>query len=200
VQIIDGKGNLYKAKIVLPDIKNTQIEIISVQNKFEKRGYYLHLAIAPTKNMDRFEWFVEKAVEIGVDCITPLSCRFSERKVVNMERLEKIVISAAKQSLKAYLPKLNPITNFRDFILQSLESQRFIAHCYKTAKEPLLKICKPNLSALTIIGPEGDFSIQEVEFAENHCFTSVALGQSRLRTETAGIVACHTIAVVNYSL
>ncbi|MDR2683751.1 MAG: RsmE family RNA methyltransferase, partial [Prevotellaceae bacterium] len=105
IQIIDGKGNLYNAKIVEPNQKCTKIEIVSIKKDFEKRSYYLHIAIAPTKNIDRFEWFVEKSVEIGVDCITPLNCRFSERKVVKTERLKKIAVSAAKQSLKAFLPK-----------------------------------------------------------------------------------------------
>jgi len=200
VQIIDGKGNLYEAKIVLADTKNSRVEILSVQKEFEKRNYFLHLAIAPTKNIERLEWCVEKAVEIGVDVITPLLCRFSERKIVKMERLEKIVISAAKQSLKAYIPKLNPLTNFNDFILQSTENQRFIAHCHKNEKEQLLTVCKKEFSTLIMIGPEGDFSQEEVQFAENQGFTSVSLGQSRLRTETAGIVAVHTAAVVNTNL
>ena len=197
VQIIDGKGNFYEAKIVLPDAKNTRIEILSVQKEFEKRNYFLHLAIAPTKNIERLEWCVEKAVEIGVDVITPLVCRFSERKIVKPERLQKIIISAAKQSLKAYIPKLNPIKNFDDFVLQSTENQRFIAHCYKTEKQQFFNVCKKNLSTLVMIGPEGDFSLEEVQFAENQGFTPVSLGQSRLRTETAGIVAVHTVAVVN---
>jgi len=195
VQIIDGKGNLYEARIVLADTKNTCVEILSVQKEFEKRDYFLHLAVAPTKNIERFEWCVEKAVEIGVDEITPLFCKFSERKTVKLERLEKIIISAAKQSLKAYITKLNPLINFNDFVLQSTEHQRFIAHCHKTEKQQLLKVCKKNLSTLAMIGPEGDFSLEEVQFAENQGFTSVSLGQSRLRTETAGVVAVHTVAL-----
>ena len=197
VQIIDGKGNLYEAKIALADTKNTRVEIFSVQKEFEKRNYFLHLAIAPTKNIERLEWCVEKAVEIGVDVITPLLCRFSERKIVKLERLQKIIVSAAKQSLKAYIPILNPLTNFNDFVLQSTEKQRFIAHCHKTEKQQLLKICQKELPSLIMIGPEGDFSQEEIQFAENNGFTSVSLGQSRLRTETAGIIAVHTVAVVN---
>jgi len=197
VQIIDGKGNLYEAKIVSADAKNTRVEIISVQKEFEKRNYYLHLAIAPTKNIERLEWCVEKAVEIGVDVITPIICRFSERKIVKMERLEKIVISAAKQSLKAYIPKLNPLTNFNDFVLQTTENQRFIAHCHKTEKHLFSKICKPNLSTLVMIGAEGDFSLEEVEFAAKHSIIPVSLGQSRLRTETAGVAAVHTVFLAN---
>ena len=197
VQIIDGKGNLYEAKIVLADVKNTRVEIISVHKEFEKRDYFLHLAIAPTKNIERLEWCVEKAVEIGVDAITPLICRFSERKILKTERLEKIIVSAAKQSLKAYIPKLNPLTNFNDFVLQSTENQRFIAHCYKTEKHLFSKICKKNLSTLIMIGPEGDFSLDEVQMAEKQGFTSVSLGQSRLRTETAGVAAVHTVFLVN---
>ncbi|MDR0830497.1 MAG: 16S rRNA (uracil(1498)-N(3))-methyltransferase [Prevotellaceae bacterium] len=197
IQVIDGKGNLFTAKITVPDAKCTQIDIISVEKEFEKRGYYLHLAVAPTKNIDRFEWFVEKAVEIGVDCITPLVCRYSERKTVNISRLEKIIVSAAKQSLKAYLPKLNPITNFNDFITQTTENQRFIAHCYNTPKTPLFSICQPKQSTLVMIGAEGDFSEEEVKAAESVGFQSVSLGNARLRTETAGVAAVHTVGLIN---
>ena len=197
VQIIDGKGNLYEAKIVFADAKNTRVEILSVQKEFEKRSYSMHLAIAPTKNIERLEWCIEKAVEIGVDVITPLLCRYSERKIVKPERLEKIIVAAAKQSIKAYMPKLNPLINFNDFVLQSTENQRFIAHCCTTEKQLLSKICKKELSTLVMIGPEGDFSLEEVIFAENKGVVSVSLGQSRLRTETAGLVACDTVALIN---
>ncbi|MDR1544117.1 MAG: 16S rRNA (uracil(1498)-N(3))-methyltransferase [Prevotellaceae bacterium] len=197
VQIIDGKGTLFNAKIAVSNSKKTLVEIISAIENFEKRDYFLHIAIAPTKNIDRFEWFIEKAVEIGVDCITPLNCRFSERKVVKMERLEKIVVSAAKQSLKAFLPKINPITDFADFIVQTTENQRFIAHCYPTPKFPLFEICIPKKGALVMIGAEGDFSEQEIQTAENQGFKSVSLGAGRLRTETAGVVAVNTISILN---
>ena len=197
VQVIDGRGNLYNARIVFPHSKHTKIEILSAQNEFEKRDYYLHLAIAPTKSIERLEWCVEKAVEIGVDVITPLLCEFSERKIVKIERLEKIMISAVKQSLKAYLPKLNPMTDFNDFINQIDENQRFIAHCHNSPKEPLFKICKPKESTLIMIGPEGDFSEQEIENTINQNFKPVSLSKSRLRTETAGIVAVNTIALAN---
>jgi 16S rRNA (uracil1498-N3)-methyltransferase len=197
IQIVDGKGGYYEAKIVSPDAKGTKIEIVSVKQEFEKRTYQLHLAIAPTKNIDRFEWFVEKAVEIGIDSVTPLICRFSERKNIKAERLNKIVIAAAKQSLKAYLPQINPITEFSRFISNIMEKQRFIAHCHSTEKEHLLNICKKELPALVMIGPEGDFSAEEVKAAEHRGFKSVSLGTSRLRTETAGVVACHTVSVIN---
>ncbi|KGN81120.1 16S rRNA methyltransferase [Porphyromonadaceae bacterium COT-184 OH4590] len=197
IGIIDGIGNMYEARIVLADTKHTRVEILSVQQDFGKRNYSLHLAVAPTKNIDRFEWLVEKSVEIGVDCITPLNCRFSERRTIKLERIEKIALSAAKQSLKAYLPKINHMTDFADLVSQSAESQRFVAHCYNLPKENLLKICKSQQSTLVLIGPEGDFSEQEIEHALRIGFRSASLSDSRLRTETAGVVATNTVALAN---
>lgn len=195
--VIDGIGNMYVARIVLADTRHTRVEILSVQQDFGKRNYSLHLAVAPTKNIDRFEWLVEKSVEIGVDCITPLNCRFSERRTIKTERIEKIALSATKQSLKAYLPKINPMTNFTELVLQSTESQRFVAHCYNLPKENLLKICNSRQSTLVLIGPEGDFSEQEITQALDIGFRSVSLSDSRLRTETAGVVAANTVALAN---
>ncbi len=195
--VIDGIGNMYVARIVLADTRHTRVEILSVQQDFGKRNYSLHLAVAPTKNIDRFEWLVEKSVEIGVDCITPLNCRFSERRTIKTERIEKIALSATKQSLKAYLPKINPMTDFTELVLQSTESQRFVAHCYNLPKENLLKICNSRQSTLVLIGPEGDFSEQEITQALDIGFRSVSLSDSRLRTETAGVVAANTVALAN---
>ncbi len=195
--VIDGIGNMYVARIVLADTRHTRVEILSVQQDFGKRNYSLHLAVAPTKNIDRFEWLVEKSVEIGVDCITPLNCRFSERRTIKTERIEKIALSATKQSLKAYLPQINPMTDFTELVLRSAESQRFVAHCYNLPKENLLKICNSRQSTLVLIGPEGDFSEQEITQALDIGFRSVSLSDSRLRTETAGVVAANTVALAN---
>ena len=195
--VIDGRGGLYEVELVTPHVKHTEVRIVSVQENFEKRPFRVHLAIAPTKNMDRFEWFFEKATEIGVDTITPLLCRFSERKVIKTERIEKILISAAKQSLKAFVPQLNAMCSFTDFLKTVSESQRFIAHCYDTDKPHLLQVCSPCSDVVIMVGPEGDFSREEVSTALVHNFQPVTLGDSRLRTETAGVVACHLITVVN---
>lgn len=197
IHIIDGKGNLYEALITLPDAKRTQFEVINIKEGLGKRPYTLHVAIAPTKNIDRFEWFVEKAVEIGVDTITPLLCRYSERKTIKSDRIKNIVLSATKQSLKAYLPKVNPMVDFALFAKQSTEEQRFIAHCYDMPKEHLFAACCANQNILVMIGPEGDFSEQEVALAQEHRFVSVTLSDSRLRTETAGVVAVDIVALKN---
>lgn len=199
IHIIDGVGGFFVAKIVEPHPKKTKVEIIKVEKDFNKIGYNLHLAVAPTKNIDRFEWFLEKVTEIGVAQITPLICRYSERKVVKLDRLEKIIISAAKQSIKPNMPIINELMPFADFITNNSDSmaQKFIAHCYDIPKTPLLKSCNKGEDVVVLIGPEGDFSIEEVDLALNNGFKSVSLGNSRLRTETAGVVACHTVSVIN---
>ncbi len=200
ILLTDGRGTTYEARITNANHRRCEFDILSSEPQQKTWNYNLHIAIAPTKNIDRLEWMVEKCTEIGIDEITPLLCRFSERKVVNHERLERVMVSAAKQSLKAYMPRLNPLTDYNTFIRQAQEQQRFIAHCYKEDKTQLanaIKISqgKVNNSILILIGPEGDFSEQEVQDALNLGFQPVALGNERLRTETAGIVACHTISV-----
>lgn len=197
IRLIDGVGGLYKAKISVADNKATIVEVIEARHDFEPRPYTLHLAVAPTKNIDRFEWFVEKAVEIGADEITPIKCRFSERKNLNIERLQKIVLSATKQSLKAYLPKINALTDFKELVRNATENQKFIAHCYDQPKEQLFRATLPKENILVMIGPEGDFSEEEVELALKAGFRAVSLSQSRLRTETAAIVAADTVALRN---
>ena len=147
--------------------------------------------------MDRNEWFAEKATEIGFDELTFLNCRFSERKVIKNERIEKILISAIKQSLKARLPKLNEMTDFNKFINQEFKGQKFIAHCHEGEKPLLKDVLKAGEDALVLIGPEGDFSEGEVEKAIERGFTPISLGKSRLRTETAALVACHTLNLLN---
>ena len=197
VQIIDGKGTLYDATIVAPHAKRTEVKIVSAHPDFGRRPFRLHLAVAPTKNSDRFEWFVEKATEIGVDEITPLLCRYSERRAIRPERIEKILVSASKQSYKARIPQLNPMTAVDEFLQHVREPYRFVAHCYEGDKPHLLHVCPPKSEVVIMVGPEGDFSRDEVDLAVNQHFVPVTLGASRLRTETAGVVACHLAAVVN---
>ena len=197
IELIDGKGSFYEAKIIDPNPKKCKIEITKTIHEFGKRNHYLHIAIAPTKNMDRFEWFLEKATEIGIDEVTPLLCDHSERKAIKNERLEKIMISAVKQSIKAYKPKLNPLTKYGDFIKQNFDGTKFIAHCEENEKQSLKANYKTGSNSLILIGPEGDFSPNEIKLAKENNFRETSLGESRLRTETAGIVACHTINLLN---
>ncbi len=197
IQLIDGKGNFHEAVIKVAHPKKCQVEIVKTQTEFGKRNHYLHMAVAPTKNIDRFEWFLEKATEIGVDEITPVLCEHSERKVIKHERLEKVIISAMKQSLKAYLPKLNPLTPIKDIFNSEFEGKKYIAHCYEQDKHQLKNEAANNPSTLILIGPEGDFSEAEVEAALQNDFIPVSLGESRLRTETAAVVACHTVNLMN---
>lgn len=197
IELIDGKGSFYEAKIIDANPKKCKIEITKTIHEFGKRNHYLHIAIAPTKNMDRFEWFLEKATEIGIDEITPLLCDHSERKVIKTERLEKIIVSAVKQSIKAYKPILNPLTKWSDFISQNLEGSKYIAHCEENEKQNLKANYKAGDNAVILIGPEGDFSPNEIKLAKENNFLETSLGESRLRTETAGLVACHTINLLN---
>jgi 16S rRNA (uracil1498-N3)-methyltransferase len=197
VQLIDGKGGFYKAVISDAHHKRCKLLITNSISEFEKRKFKLHLAIAPTKNIDRFEWFLEKCTEIGIDEITPLLSEHSERKVVKPERLEKILVAAMKQSLKAYLPKLNPINSFNDLISGSEYQNKYIAHCNDGNKIHLKNIIKKGEDALILIGPEGDFSKEEVALAVQNGFKEISLGNARLRTETAGVVACHIANLMN---
>jgi 16S rRNA (uracil1498-N3)-methyltransferase len=196
LQLVDGKGNFYEAQIAEANPKKCRVSITKHFAEFEKRNHYLHLAVAPTKNIDRFEWFLEKATEIGVDEVTPILCSRSERKVVKDDRLEKVAIAAMKQSLKAYLPKVNPLVSFKDLIDTGFEGKKFIAHCYEQDKRELKNELANSSSILILIGPEGDFSEEEIKMATEKQFIPVSLGKSRLRTETAGVVACHTVNLV----
>lgn len=197
ILLTDGKGNTYTARITNPHPKHCEFEVQTQEKQQKAHDFYLHIAIAPTKNIERMEWMVEKCTEIGVDEITPLLCRFSERKQIRTDRLEKIVLSAAKQSLTPYLPKLNELTDYDTIVRQATEETKFIAHCYKEEKRELKDEIKRGKSVLVLIGPEGDFSEQEVEEALALGFVPVSLGNSRLRTETAGVVACHTAVLMN---
>jgi 16S rRNA (uracil1498-N3)-methyltransferase len=197
IHLIDGKGNLYKAKIIEAHPKRCSVQCIETQTEFGKLNYYLHIALAPTKNIDRTEWFLEKCTEIGIHEFTPLLSTHSERKVVKHERLFKVITSAVKQSLKAYHPKLNELTKFSDLVSSSFDGEKYIAHCNEGPKTHLKKLYQAKQNALILIGPEGDFSPEEVELAKKHGFQEISLGESRLRTETAGVVACHIVSLEN---
>jgi len=191
LSVIDGKGYLYIVRITSLEKNSFQIKIIRKEKKEKTHNYYLHIAIAPTKNISRFEWFLEKATEIGIDEITPIICQRSERKKINMQRCNRILISSIKQSLKFYKPKLNEPSNFSDFIKEKLEGDKLIAHCLKTEKN---KINKSNQKKyIILIGPEGDFTENEITNALKNGFKATTLGNSRLRTETAGIIAAHSV-------
>jgi 16S rRNA (uracil1498-N3)-methyltransferase len=197
VFITNGLGYLFTAKIILANDKKCLVEIIESENKPATKNYYLHIAIAPTKLNDRFEWFLEKATEIGIDEITPIICEHSERKVVKMKRMEKIIHAAAKQSLKFNFPKINEPISFQKFIETSFEGKKLIAHCENTTKNSLKSILQKKEKTTILIGPEGDFSTNEIQQSLEHNYIPVSLGESRLRTETAGVVAAHSVAFIN---
>lgn len=203
ILLTDGRGTTYTARITNPHPKHCDFEIISREKQEKHHAFHLHIAVAPTKNIERLEWAIEKCVEIGVDEITPLLCRFSERKQLRTDRLEKIILSAAKQSLTPYLPVLHELTPYEEFIkgqgdkVQSTKGQNFIAHCYKEDKRVLKNEIEKGRDVLVLIGPEGDFSEQEIADALALGFVPVSLGNSRLRTETAAVVACHTAVLIN---
>lgn len=197
ITLTDGKGYFYQAEITAASNKRCLVSIRETVFQEPLWTCHLHIAMAPTKNMDRNEWFAEKATEIGFDELTFLNCRYSERKVIKNERIEKILISAIKQSLKARLPKLKEMMDFDKFIAQDFQGQKFIAHCYEGEKPLLKNVLKAGEDALVLIGPEGDFSEEEVKKAIERGFVPISLGRSRLRTETAALVACHTLNLLN---
>lgn len=199
IYLTDGKGNMYKTEIMELHQKKTILKILETFPEYGKKSYSLQIAIAPTKNTDRLEWFIEKATEIGIDEISPVICKNSERKFIKPDRLNRIAEAAMKQSYKAYHPIINEQTDFVKFIKQSLNyEQKFIAHCEDEYEKIYLgKILKKNSSAIVLIGPEGDFNPQEIELAKAAGFIPVSLGESRLRTETAGVVACGIVSVIN---
>jgi 16S rRNA (uracil1498-N3)-methyltransferase len=189
--LVDGKGTLCRAILQDPDVKKTRVKIVETFPCYRQRLHYLHIAIAPTKNADRFEWFLEKATEIGIDEITPVICDRSERKIINTERAERILVSAMKQSQRAYLPRLNPVRLYDEILAGTSAKSKIIAHC-NTENLPLISTGLVKESpALILIGPEGDFTRQEVEKAVGNGFTEASLGPFVYRSETAGIMACH---------
>lgn len=197
VMLTDGEGSFYRAEITTATNKRCLVRVLETQPQAPLWSGHLHIAMAPTKNMDRTEWFAEKATEIGFDELTFLNCRFSERRVIKTERIAKILVSAMKQSLKARLPRLNEMTDFDRFVTQPFTGQKFIAHCYEGEKPLLKDVVQHGEDALVLIGPEGDFSPEEVEKALANGFRPISLGRSRLRTETAALVACHILNLLN---
>ena len=199
IRLIDGKGTFYEAVINDANPKRCTVSIESIHADPGKRDFIIHIAVAPTKNIDRLEWFLEKATEIGIDEITPIECEHSERAVVKMDRLNKVITAAMKQSMKAFHPLLHELKSFKETMAKSkdFEGQKFIAHCRPGEKRSLKDEYRKGSSAMILIGPEGDFSVDEVKLATSNGFIPVSLGTSRLRTETAAVVACHTINLLN---
>ena len=204
IMLMDGKGSFYLAEITEATKKRCFYQLKETLPQPRQWQGHLHLAMAPTKNLDRVEWLAEKATEIGFDELTFLNCKFSERKVLKTERIDKILISAMKQSHKAWKPILNEMTDFKDFMKRDFKGGKFICHCYgeendvELGKKVLLKdALKVGEDALVMVGPEGDFSVDEVLEAERNGFQSVSLGESRLRTETAALVAVHLMNLFN---
>jgi 16S rRNA (uracil1498-N3)-methyltransferase len=195
--LVDGKGLFCEAVIISAHPKACLLKVVDRKPNFGKRDFRLTIGVSPTKNIDRYEWFLEKATEIGIDEIIPLISRYSERKEIKPERLEKVMVSAIKQSIKAYLPVLSPVQTFKETIKMIFTGQKLIAHCNNGEKVLLRDIVIKGKDVLILIGPEGDFSNDEVELAIKEGFIPVSLGDSRLRTETAALVACHTVNLIN---
>lgn len=198
VFLIDGKGGRYKAEIVSETKKNVYLKVIETTSGYQQRQHHLHIAVAPTKNIDRLEWFLEKATEIGIDEITPIICDRSERRMIKEDRLNKIITAAVKQSLQAYHPVLNPQTSLENFLKPENDSVRMIAHCLDDEpRQYISEIALPHQKYTVLIGPEGDFSPAEIEMALHHGYKPLTLGNTRLRTETAALAACFEINYLN---
>jgi 16S rRNA (uracil1498-N3)-methyltransferase len=189
-------GCIFEAEINSENQNKCEVLILNVSVE-KPKDFKIHLAVAPTKLNDRFEWFIEKATEIGVDIITPIFCTNSERKIIKEGRFQKILESAAKQSLRAHFPVLKKAISFKEFVALAPKENCFIAHCYERTKKPLKELAPYKKNTVVMIGPEGDFSLEEIQIAQNAGFRSVSLGKARLRTETAAIVACHTLQLYN---
>ncbi|GHT72286.1 ribosomal RNA small subunit methyltransferase E [Bacteroidia bacterium] len=198
IDVTDGKGHLYKAEITEISPKRCTVSVLETVEQPPLWNNFIEIAVAPVKNMERIEWFAEKAVEIGINKISFLRTQHSERKELKLDRLQKILISAMKQSEKAVLPELQEITDFKKFIAHDFQGQKFIPHCYPADDKPLLSLAyQKGQNALVLIGPEGDFSEEEVRSAVACGFQPVSLGESRLRTETAALNVCQTIHILN---
>lgn len=198
LRIVDGKGGIYKARVQEVHKKRCSVRIEDDQQGFRERPYHLTVAVAPTKNDQRFEWFLEKATEMGIDRIVPIVTKRSEKHRTKPERFNRILIAAMKQSGKAYLPELRDPVAFSEYLEERRDGQGFISHCYKAIERSSLKdTYDAGTNATVLIGPEGDFTEDEVETAVQKGFTSVSLGKAVLRTETAAVAACHTIALMN---
>lgn len=197
--VTDGKGNLAQGIVTSVNPKSVEVQLTNIKSDFEQRPYKIHVAIAPTKNMERTEFFLEKATEIGIDEISFLKTFHSERKNINIDRCKKIVQSAVKQSLKAYIPILNDLVKFSDFI-QSDYDNKLIAHCSEDFERiEFQKIIQPKTDYLILIGPEGDFSKEEIEASIQHGFAGISLGNQRLRTETAALSSVFGLNWINHN-
>ena len=194
--VTNGLGFIFKTEIALASDSKCTVTILSFE-KEEPSKVQLHLAVAPTKMNERYEWFLEKATEIGIQQITPIICEHSERKVVKNDRFQKIIESAMKQSLHYYIPKLNEPITYKEFIKKDFKGQKIIAHCEETDKKSLKDALILNENITLLIGPEGDFSTKEIQLALENNYIPVSLGKTRLRTETAAVVACHSVALLN---
>ena len=186
--------------MIFADKRKCQVETVKIINNYNKRNHYTHIAISPIKNHDRLEWFVEKSIEIGIDEISFIKCSRTQRKLIKLDRLNKIAKTAMKQSLKAYLPKINDVVNINDFIIKKNQSINFICHLEDGNKKDIFdykKLVLRKQKTCFMIGPEGDFTLDEIELCKNNNFNSITLGESRLRTETAGVVACHLGNLIN---
>ena len=198
VQLIDGKGGFYVAEILSETKKQVTLGILQSTLNYQKRNHHLHIAIAPTKNIDRLEWFLEKATEIGIDEITPIICERSERKIIKDERLNKVITAAVKQSMQAYHPLLNEAMSFTELVSRTTTAQKMIAHCIDgEPRQFISQLAQPAQHYLILIGPEGDFSPNEIQLALQNDFNPLTLGNSRLRTETAGVAACFEVNYLN---
>ena len=197
IHFTNGNGLFFETQIISAIPSACEVEILKSYEGDDKRNYKLHIAIAPTKNNDRTEWFLEKSTEIGIDEITPIICEQSERKVVKHDRFEKVITAAVKQSLKSFHPQLNEQQKLKDFLTIDFKGQKFIAYIDEDVTLELPYIYKKGEDVLILIGPEGDFRPEEVELAKQKGFIPISLGNFRLRTETAGVVACNTISILN---
>lgn len=198
IKFVDGKGGFYEGVISKPDARACVVKIIDRQKDFEKKNYRLHMAVSLLGNPARFEWLIEKCVETGVDEITPLICANTEKTTVRAERINKIIISAMKQSLKAFRPLLNNPVDFNDFILKEHQATKMIAHCdHSYSRADISEIYDKGTEAVILIGPEGDFSKQEISGALSRGFCSVHLGNSRFRSETAAVASCLAVYFIN---
>ncbi|MBQ2394610.1 MAG: 16S rRNA (uracil(1498)-N(3))-methyltransferase [Alistipes sp.] len=199
LHLTDGRGNMHLCEVVDAHPKRCSVKIVSTEYEFEKMNYRLVMAVAPTKNIERFEWFLEKATEIGVSEFIPLETAHSERRTIKLEREQRVITSAVKQSLKAYHPELHDMTEFRKLLDMPFEGRRFIAHCGNVVKGKsyLAKSISAGENVMILIGPEGDFSPEEVAVAVECGFEEITLGHQRLRTETAAVVAVTMVATVN---
>ncbi len=197
ITITDGKGSFYDCELIQAEPKRCAVAIRNRSEATLNKTFSVHVAFAPTKQMDRNEWLIEKGTEIGTDRFTPLLCRYSERKEIKTERLHKTAVSAMKQSMQAYLPEIEEMTTFKELIKRPFNGRKFIAHCHNSPKKELARTYRKGDSALILIGPEGDFSEDEIEQAINLGFEPVSIGETRLRSETASLVSINIIHVVN---